>query len=243
MGRERSAKMWFPEKSSWVWKRRLECELYCRGYPAQRQGDRSLSPGHGLMRERDGMCGMCLWGSSEQHWVHFFWTLTVSAAHMFQSMEKNIFKVTYQQMCAVRAKSVQSRPTLCDPMGCSPPDSSVHWILQARMLEWVAMPFSRGSSWLSDRTQPAFEPRFLTFPAFGDEFFFFLISWRLNTLQCCSGFCHTLTWISLGYTCIPHPNPPSHPPLYPIPLGLPSAPGLSTCLMHPTWAGDLFHSR
>ena len=36
---------------------------------------------------------------------------------------------------------------------------------------------------------------------------------------------------------------PSHLPLYLIPLGLPSAPGLSNCLMHPTWAGDLFHPR
>ena len=62
-------------------------------------------------------------------------------------------------------------------------------------------------------------------------FFFFLISWKLITLQYCSGFCHTLTWISHGYTCIPHPNPPSHLPLHPIPLGLPSAPGLSTCLI------------
>ena len=35
---------------------------------------------------------------------------------------------------------------LCDPMDCSPPGSSVHGILQARILEWVAMPFSRGSS-------------------------------------------------------------------------------------------------
>ena len=73
--------------------------------------------------------------------------------------------------------------------------------------------------------------------------FIFFISWRLITLQYCSGFCHTLTWISHGYTCIPHPNPPSHLPLHPIPLGLPSAPGPSTCLMHPTWAGDLFHPR
>ena len=37
----------------------------------------------------------------------------------------------------------------------------------------------------------------------------------------------------------PHPDPASHHPLHPIPLGLPSVPGLSTCLMHPTWAGDL----
>ena len=74
-------------------------------------------------------------------------------------------------------------------------------------------------------------------------FSFIFISWRLITLQHCSGFCHTLTWISHGYTCIPHPDPCSHLPLHPIPLGLPSAPGLSTCLMHPTWAGDLFHYR
>ena len=61
---------------------------------------------------------------------------------------------------------------------------------------------------------------------------FIFISWRLITLQYCSGFCHTLTWISQGVTCIPHPDPPHHLLLHPIPLGLPSAPGLSTCLMH-----------
>ena len=72
-------------------------------------------------------------------------------------------------------------------------------------------------------------------------FSFIFISWRLTTLQNCSGFCHTLTWISHGFTCVPHPDPPSHLPLNLIPLGLPSAPGLSTCLMHPAWAGDLFH--
>ena len=40
----------------------------------------------------------------------------------------------------------QSRPTLCDPMDCSPLGSSIHGILQARILEWVAISFSRGSS-------------------------------------------------------------------------------------------------
>ena len=39
-------------------------------------------------------------------------------------------------------------PTLCDPM-----DYTVHGILQARMLEWIAVPFSRGSSQLRDRTR------------------------------------------------------------------------------------------
>ena len=76
-------------------------------------------------------------------------------------------------------------------------------------------------------------------------FFFFspfiFISWRLITLQYCSGFCHTLTWLSHGFTCVPHPDPPSPLPPHPLPLGVPSAPALSTCLMHPIWAGDLFH--
>ena len=41
-------------------------------------------------------------------------------------------------------------PTLCDPMDCSPPSASVHVILQARILEGVAISFSRGSSRPSD---------------------------------------------------------------------------------------------
>ena len=55
----------------------------------------------------------------------------------------------------------------------------------------------------------------------------------------CGGFCHTLKWNSQGFTCVPHPNPPSHLPLHPFPLGFPSAPGPSACLMHPTWAGAI----
>ena len=46
----------------------------------------------------------------------------------------------------------QSCPTLCDPIGCSPPGFSVHGILQARILEWVVIPFSRGSSPPRDQT-------------------------------------------------------------------------------------------
>ena len=50
-------------------------------------------------------------------------------------------------------KECESRWTLCDPMDCSPPGSPVHGILQARLLEWVAFPFSRGSSQFRDGTQ------------------------------------------------------------------------------------------
>ena len=47
----------------------------------------------------------------------------------------------------------QSCPTLWDPLDCSPPGASVHGILHARILEWVAISFSRGSSWPRDQTQ------------------------------------------------------------------------------------------
>ena len=60
-------------------------------------------------------------------------------------------------------------------------------------------------------------------------FSFIFISWRLITLQYYSGFCHTLIWVNHGFTCVRHPDPPSHLPPHPIPLGLPSAPGPSTC--------------
>ena len=52
-----------------------------------------------------------------------------------------------------------------------------------------------------------FAPSFLCF-----FFSFIFINWTLITLQYCSGFCHTLTWISHGFTCVPHPDPPSYLP-------------------------------
>ena len=53
----------------------------------------------------------------------------------------------YSMQVKEKVVVTQSYPTLCNPMDCSPPDSSVQGILQARILEWVAIPFSRGSSW------------------------------------------------------------------------------------------------
>ena len=47
----------------------------------------------------------------------------------------------------------QSCPALCNPMACSFPGSPVHRVFQARILEWVAIPFSRGSSQPRDQTQ------------------------------------------------------------------------------------------
>ena len=65
-----------------------------------------------------------------------------------------IFSVKLE-MIPVRALCVQmlqSCSTLCDPMDHSPLGSSVHGVLQARLLKWIALPSSRGSSWRRDRT-------------------------------------------------------------------------------------------
>ena len=80
---------------------------------------------------------------------------------MFKShprISSEIFR-SYFFICEVKIKIAnrivvwESCLTLCDPRDYSPLGSSVHGILQAGILEWVAMPFSRGSSWPRDQTQ------------------------------------------------------------------------------------------
>ena len=56
----------------------------------------------------------------------------------------NRVKVKSSESESSESEVAQSSPTLCDPVDCSPPGSSVHGILQARILEWVAISFSRG---------------------------------------------------------------------------------------------------
>ena len=56
-------------------------------------------------------------------------------------------------ICVVCLLFAQSVPTLCNPVDCSRSGSSVHGISHVRILEWVVVSFSRGSSWPTDRTQ------------------------------------------------------------------------------------------
>ena len=60
---------------------------------------------------------------------------------------------THHPPCPEWSEVAQSCPTLCDPMDSSLPGSAVHGIFQARILEWTAISFSRGSSQPRDRTR------------------------------------------------------------------------------------------
>ena len=71
-----------------------------------------------------------------------------------------MFQTVSECMCA---KSLQSCPTLCDPMDCSTSGSSVQGTLQARLLEWLAVPSSRESS------QPGIEPTYLMSTCIGRQ--------------------------------------------------------------------------
>ena len=65
--------------------------------------------------------------------------------------------VFWRLCCECCAQPLQLSPAVCDPMDWSLPGSSVYRILQARIPEWVAMPFSRASSWPRDRACIFFE--------------------------------------------------------------------------------------
>ena len=65
------------------------------------------------------------------------------SAHLFTWSSGEVRIKRHSKSSPVLCRSLQSCPTLCDSMDCSWSGSSVHGILQARTLEWVAMPFSR----------------------------------------------------------------------------------------------------
>ena len=67
-------------------------------------------------------------------------------------ISEKLFEFFSLTMQKVKVLVAQLCPILCDPMDCGPPGSSVHGILQARTLEWVAILFSRESSQPRDQT-------------------------------------------------------------------------------------------
>ena len=70
----------------------------------------------------------------------------------FQQIKNHTIHVDIYKVKVSESEVAQSCPTLCDQVDCSLPGSSVHGILSARILEWVAVSFSRGSSRPRDQT-------------------------------------------------------------------------------------------
>ena len=81
---------------------------------------------------------------SQRTWIEFLWRGNTK-------VQKKVFNIT-NHLCVCVCTHNQSSLTLRNLMDCSPPGSSVHGIFQARILEWIAFSFCRGSSWLRDRT-------------------------------------------------------------------------------------------
>ena len=87
-----------------------------------------------------------------------FWKTTL-CFHIRQTLNVRLSFIFLTCVCVL----IQSCLPLCDPMDCSPPGSSIHGILQARILEWVAIPFTKGSSQTRDQTWVSCTPgRFFT---------------------------------------------------------------------------------
>ena len=82
-------------------------------------------------------CRQILYHLSHQGILTHIYSYSHTFIHMYEEKENEV---------------IQSCPTFCDPMDCSPPGSSIHGIFQARILEWVAISFSRGSFWSRDLT-------------------------------------------------------------------------------------------
>ena len=95
-----------------------------------------------------GMCGVCKSSHSD------LWSMLCCPLSS-KKFRRRSHRRTFQHFAAGEGKVTQSCLTLRDPMDCRMPGSSVHGILQARIVEWVAIPFSR------DLPQPGIKPRSL----------------------------------------------------------------------------------
>ena len=107
-------------------------------------------------------------------------SLALQANSLPLSHQGSLYIHTYIHTCILLCVCVcvlvtQSWLAICDPMDRSLPGSSVHEILQARILEWVTIPFSRGSSWPRDKTW---------FSSNEDRFFIIWATWKTHMCVC-----------------------------------------------------------
>ena len=100
--------------------------------------------------------------------LHFMILSTAQVLCLYNWLEQSLNECFFEYLWLWKCESVsllvaQLHLTLWDPMDCSLPSSSVHEILQARILHWAAIPFSKGSSWPRNQTHISHtEGRFFT---------------------------------------------------------------------------------
>ena len=103
---------------------------------------------------------------------------------------------TTNSLLELKVLAAQSWMTLCDPMSCDLPGPFVHGILQARILEWVAILFSRGSSWSRDQTWLSWiAGRFLTIWATGKSI---RVSNSPYYFSCSNYYVISVSWLDPG---------------------------------------------
>ena len=132
---------------------------------------------------------------------------------LFSNISTSILKL--ELYLAFVAVYVLSPVWLCDPMDCSPPGSSVHGISQARILEWVAISFTKGSSWPRDQTHIS------CVSCIGRQILYHWVTWEApaaKSLQSCPTLCdpidgsppgsavpeilqaRTLEWVAISFS-------------------------------------------
>ena len=102
------------------------------------------------------------------------WVLKTLWVSMYKICKLRSYIFMYRTCCCLVTNSCL---TLCNPMNCSPPGSSVYGISQVRILEWVAISFSRGSSWPRDWTHMSCIGRWI------------LYHWAMREAQKCDKHC------------------------------------------------------
>ena len=111
---------------------------------------------HSMIKQNNKIKAICFIGTCHKLIIHFEPWNYIAPYYLTWGITKAFVIVgvcyTPTNYAHVPAQSL-SPIQLCNPLDCSPPGSSVHGILQARILEWVAISFSRGSSRPRDRTR------------------------------------------------------------------------------------------
>ena len=114
------------------------------------------------------------WGLKSQTWLSYWtnhWHSSIFPKLFIMQDSVDNSQPSWRCVC-VHAKLLQSCPTLCDSADCSPPECSLFGFLQARILKWVAMVSSKGSSWPREQTHN------FTSPALVDTFFTMSTTWK-----------------------------------------------------------------